>query len=95
MQPDYNTLKINKEKAIKALGKLIKKHREENGFSLNLLANQLKTSKTVISLIEKGQKDPQFTTLWRICEGLNLQFPELIQEVMNEVPKDFNISDLV
>lgn len=94
MQLDNSKLQNNKQKVIKALGIVIKKYRQKNGLSLNLLANQLQTSKTVISLIEQGMKDPQFTTLWRICEGLNISFTDLIREVENELPEGFNLSDL-
>ena len=94
MQTDNKKLQDNKQKVIIVLGKIINKYRIKNNLSLNLLANQLQTSKTVISLIEKGQKDPQFTTLWRICEGLNIPFSELVTEVKKEFPEDFNLSDL-
>ena len=94
MQTDNKKLQDNKQKVIIVLGKIINKYRIKNNLSLNLLANQLQTSKTVISLIDKGQKDPQFTTLWRICEGLNIPFSELVKEVKKEFPEDFNLSDL-
>ncbi len=94
MQHDNIKLNYNKKIVMIAVGKILKKYRKKNELSLNLLANQLQTSKTVISLIEQGKKDPQFTTLWRVAEGLNIPLEILIEEIRNELPKDFNLSDL-
>ena len=46
--------------------------------------------KSIWSEVEKGNKDIQLTTLWRISEGLNIKPSELIKEIENMLGKDFS-----
>ena len=47
-------------------------------------------SKSIWSEVEKGNKDIQLTTLWRIAEGLNIKPSELLKEIENTLDNNFS-----
>ena len=77
-----------KEKLQWALGKAIKKYR--TGYSINRLSNEIGLSKSVWSDLERGKKDVQFTTFWRIAEALNISPIVLIKDIERELGKEFS-----
>ncbi len=81
-------MKENKRKLLKITGNIIKKYRGNK--SISLLSNEIELSKSIWSEVEKGNKDIQLTTLWRISEGLNIKPSELIKEIENMLGKDFS-----
>ena len=40
--------------------------------------------------LENGIKDPQFSTLWRIAEGLEIRPSELVRLIEEELGEDFS-----
>jgi len=58
---------------IEELGKLIKNRRKVLGLTIRDLAELTDTSKTTISQIERGIRNPTFEILQRIFEYLNLE----------------------
>ena len=42
---------------------------------------------------EKGIKDPQLSTLWKIAEALGVSLSELIKEVEEQNEEDFSLID--
>ena len=40
--------------------------------------------------LEKGIKDPQLSTLWRVAEGLNIPLSKLIKEIETNLTQDFS-----
>ena len=77
-----------KRELLKITGNIIKKYRGIK--SISLLSNEIELSKSIWSEVEKGNKDIQLTTLWRISEGLNIKPSELIKEIENMLGKDFS-----
>ena len=77
-----------KKELLKITGNIIKKYRGIK--SISLLSNEIELSKSIWSEVEKGNKDIQLTTLWRISEGLNIKPSELIKEIENILGKDFS-----
>ena len=77
-----------KKELLKTTGNLIKKHRGNK--SISLLSNEIELSKSIWSEVEKGKKDIQLTTLWRIAEGLNMKPSELLKEIENILDKNFS-----
>lgn len=76
---------------MKTLGKNIKKLRGEK--SQFLLASENDISISIISTVERGIKDPQFTTLYKIAEALNIKTWELVKLVEEQLPKGFSLID--
>lgn len=76
---------------------------------LNSLANQLKLlrkdksqfilasendiSVSIISTIERGLKDPQLTTFFKLAEALNLKPHQLMKLIEKDLPNDFTLID--
>ena len=58
---------------IEELGKLIKHRREVLGLTIRDLADLTGMSKTTISQIERGSRNPTFEVLQNIFEYLNLE----------------------
>ncbi len=86
-------MQTNKRKNLimKTLGKTIKKLRGEQ--SQFMLASENDISVSIISTAERGIKDPQFTTLFKIAEALNIKPSELVKLVENQLPEDFTLID--
>lgn len=86
-------MQVNKHKNLimKTLGKTIKKLRGEQ--SQFMLASENDISVSIISTVERGMKDPQFTTLFKIAEALNIKPSELVKLVENQLPEDFTLID--
>lgn len=77
----------------KTLGNIIKQHRELNKKSISLIANEIILSKSVWSEVEKGNKDPQFSTIWRMAEALEIPLSDLIKEIEAKLDGKLNFID--
>ncbi|MDD3593985.1 MAG: helix-turn-helix transcriptional regulator [Candidatus Gastranaerophilales bacterium] len=78
MQENKQILKNTLAKQIKILRKKSKK-------SISLLSDEVNLSKSIWSDLEKGVKDPQFSTLWRISESLNIPLSKIIAAIEKEL----------
>ena len=58
-----------------------------------ILASENDISSSIISTIERGLKDPQLTTFFKIAEALNMKPSELLLEIENQLTKDFSLID--
>ena len=83
----------NKEKLQKILASIIKKHRKASKKSISLISNEIMLAKSLWSDVEKGKKDPQFSTLWRIAEALEIKLSDLIKEIENKAQDSINFID--
>lgn len=86
-------MQIEKRKKLimKILGENIQKLRGDK--SQFILSSENDISCSIISTVERGLKDPQFTTLFKIAEALNIKASELVKLVENELPKNFSMID--
>lgn len=87
---------INKEKReilLNAIGKIIHEKREKIGKGILLHSYEYDLSSSSLSLIEKGQRDPQITTLWKIVNSLDMDFLDFIELLITKLPKDFKMTD--
>ena len=81
-------MQAEKIKLQKTLAKIIKKLRNKK--SITQLANEIDLSKSVWFNLEKGERDIQFSTFWRIAEGLDIKPSDLVKEIENQLGKDFS-----
>ena len=81
-------MQAEKIKLQKILAKIIKKLRNEK--SITQLANEIDLSKSVWFNLEKGERDIQFSTFWRIAEALDVKPSELVKEIENQLGKNFS-----
>jgi len=56
---------------------LIRKKREEKGYTIDMLAKLAGMSKGHLSRIERGETDPSITTLSRVAIALKVKVEEL------------------
>ena len=65
----------------------VKKYRAAK--SINQLSNEIELSKSIWSDLERGKKDVQFTTFWRIAEALNVAPHKLLKDIEIELGAEF------
>lgn len=77
-----------KEELQIAVGNVIKNCRKHT--SISQISNEIGLSKSIWSDLEKGQKDIQISTFWRIAEGLDIKPSELLRLIENSLSKSFS-----
>lgn len=65
----------------KAFGMILRKHRKVANLSQEQLALQCDLDRTYIGMLERAERQPSLTTIFTICEVLNLQPNAFIKEV--------------
>lgn len=80
-----------KQMILKALAKKVKELRGEQ--SQFMLASKNDISGSIISTVERGIKDPQTTTLFKIAEAFNMKTWQFVKLFEDELPKDFSLID--
>lgn len=64
-----------------ALGERISRQRKKRGITLEKLAYEMDISKGNLSDIEHGKRDPRYSTLRAIAEGLEMPLAQLIKDL--------------
>ena len=77
----------NKKEILNILGTTISTLRKKKGLSLEKLAYEMDMSKGNLSDIENGIKNPTFTTLRKISEGLDIPTSKLLREFEKQETK--------
>ena len=84
--------KYNKKRMIiNALAQTLKELRGKK--SQFIFASENDISISIISTIERGLKDPQLTTMFKLAEACNMSLPEFILKISEKLPKDFFLID--
>jgi transcriptional regulator with XRE-family HTH domain len=81
----------NKKKLQKMLSDVVKQRREKTNKSISLISAEIDMTKSMWADLEKGVKDPQLTTLWRIAEGLEIPLSLIISELESKLENDFSL----
>lgn len=68
-----------------AIGIVIRKLRNEKGLSQDVLSGLAGIGRTHLTMIENGQKNPNFETVWKIALALELHPSELVARIENEL----------
>lgn len=72
----------------KAVGEAIRKARKEKGYSQDVLSSFAEIARTHLTMIENGDKQPNFETIWKIAVALNMKPSELVARIEQETNKD-------
>ncbi|MGR0119763.1 helix-turn-helix domain-containing protein [Bacillus halotolerans] len=82
---------------INIIGNNLSKMRKEKGYSLDQISQLTGVSKSMLAQIEKGQKTPTVTTLWKIANGLNVSLSLLMvdQQPSVKIVKSDNSTHLI
>lgn len=81
----------NKQMIQNALAKVMKKLRGNK--SQFIFSSESEISMSIISTAERGLKDPQLTTIFKLAEAYNVKTSDFIQMIVEELPKDFSMLD--
>ena len=82
-----NIMQELKNELQKAIAKVVREHRTK---SITKSADEIAMGKSMWADLENGIKDPQFSTLWRIAEGLDIKPHILVKLIEDEVGEDFS-----
>lgn len=84
MNPAMEELEEGKESSSEHITEVVKENlkliRHTKGFSLDKLASRCGVSRAMLSQIEQGKSVPTISVLWKIANGLNVPFSELLKE---------------
>ncbi len=86
-------LENSKTKLKSVLAQIVRKHRNDQNKSISKISAEIMMTKSMWLDLEKGIKDPQLTTLWRVAEALNVPIEKLIIEIKNKLGNDFSLID--
>ena len=67
-----------------AVGAVICRQRKEKGMTQELLSGLAGIARSHLSMIENGAKQPNFETIWRIADALDISPSELVAEIEAE-----------
>lgn len=78
----------NYVKLQKAMAVIVNKYRGER--SISRLSNEIELSKSIWSEMEKGRKDIQLSTFFRISEALEVKPSKLLSEIEDILGDNFS-----
>ncbi len=80
----------NKKQILKnIIGELLKEERKKKNKSLLMFSYENSISSSALNYIERGLRDAQVTTLWKILEAHNIKMSEFFTQIENTLPDDF------
>jgi len=91
MQSSIKRISDKKSQLLKIIGKVVKKHRLVTKKGILLHAYEFDIPSSSLNLIERGVRDSQITTLWKIANSFNMSFGEFINEIEKQLPQDFTL----
>jgi|GluameStandDraft_1065615.scaffolds.fasta_scaffold01184_32 transcriptional regulator with XRE-family HTH domain len=81
----------DKKKLIRtAAGKILKKLRGNK--SLYILSMEYEISTSLLNSLERGLKDPQLTTVFKLSEALGVQASDFVKMIEEELPEGFTLT---
>ena len=81
----------NKKALLKCLSNTVKNLRGD--VSQSVIATKGDLSSSTINLIERGLKDPQFTTLFKLAETFEMKLSDFIKCIEKEIPENLTLID--
>ena len=84
-------MNTNKKIILKALALQVKKLRGNKSQFIHASENDISTS--ILSTVERAMKDPQLTTVFKLAESFNIKASDLIKQIEELLPKDFQLID--
>lgn len=80
-------MQAHRKKLQQITGKVVRKLRTK---SITKSADEIGMGKSLWADLENGIKDPQFSTLWRVAEGLEVKPHVLVKMIEDEIGEDFS-----
>ena len=83
----------SKQKLQNILAQYVREKRLEQNKSISKISAEIMMTKSMWLDLEKGIKDPQLSTLWRISEALDIPLETLIKEIKKRLGENFSLID--
>ena len=90
MDTDIDNIKTNKKILLTTIGRIIHQKRIKLSKGINKFSFEYDIGNGLLSRLEKGNTDTQITTLWKLANAFNIKFSDLVVEIENELPENFN-----
>lgn len=82
-----------KELLLSVIGSLIREKRTAQNKGILLFSYEYDISNSSIAMLEKGKRDVQITTLWKLANALGMSFSEFVMELERRLPPNFKLID--
>ncbi len=82
-----------KQLLLNVIGDLIKEKRLAQNKGIILFSYEYDISNSSIALLEKGKRDVQITTLWKLANAFGMSFSEFVKEIEDRLPSGFKLID--
>ena len=70
------------------LGRVIRQERKKRQRTHEVFSGFAVLTRSHLAMIERGQKNPNVSTLWKIAEALDMPLSELFRLVEDEINKE-------
>lgn len=90
MQHDFKNAQI----LLNAISEVLREERLNTGKSARMLAYEYELQVSMISRAENSKNDIKITSLYALCEALNIPIEEFFIKVKKKLPQDFSLLDL-
>lgn len=84
---------LNKQLLLKTIGEIVKQKRAIINKGILLLSYEYDIPSSSLAKLEKGQRDVQITTLWKLAEALGMTFGEFVSELEKRLPQNFKLTE--
>lgn len=68
-----------------AIGRVVRRLRKERGLSQEVFSGLAGLARSHLAMIENGDKQPNFETVWRIANAFDLSPHELVRQIEQEI----------
>lgn len=72
----------------RAVGRAIRGLRRKKGVSQDVLSGFAGIARTHLTMIENGEKQPNFETIWKIANALGMRPSELVAQIEAETQQE-------
>lgn len=93
MKQEKKFIDPKKELLLQVVGTIIKEKRLAKNKGILLLSYEYDIANSSIALLEKGVRDVQFCTLWKLANAFGMSFSEFAREVESRLPNGFKLID--
>jgi XRE family transcriptional regulator, fatty acid utilization regulator len=73
--------RLTRKEVLLQLGERVARQRQKRGLTLERLAYEMGMSKGNLSDVERGRRDPRFTTLRAVAIGLGIPLSHLLKDL--------------
>lgn len=82
----------NKKQILKNLiGEVLKEERKKKKKSLLMFSYENSIPSSALNYIERGLRDAQITTLWKILEAHNIKMSDFFKQIEKKLPENWTM----